>query len=167
MKGLFGFLVFAGYGLPAWVYFRSGLFVVGVACVLLAAIWFLYFQLELSTYPTAGLILGMGANAFATWLHPHPNMLILGGLSILSAWDLARFQRRLSLASPGDDVADIVRRHIWRLLAFMISSGLLSMGAMWFPLKLGFGVGVVLFVIVFVGLVQMTRKLLLVGRDSG
>jgi len=164
MRITFGFFVLAGFGLPAWVYFRFGFPVWSIAIVLVAAVWMLAFQQGWSIYPAAGLVLGLAANAAASWLHPQPDALILSALLTLAAWDLDLFRRRLRLAGPQDDIGGLVRRHLKGLLVFLFCAAAISLLALWFPLKLAFWVGVVLLVIVFAGLVELVRGLLAVGR---
>ena len=112
MRITFGFFVLAGFGLPAWVYFRSGFPVWSIAWVLVAVVWMLAFQRGWSIFPAAGLVLGMAANAAASWLHPQMDALVLSALFTLAAWDLDLFRRRLRLAGPQDDIGGLIRRHL-------------------------------------------------------
>lgn len=164
MKAWFGFFVIAGFGLPAWVYFQSGFLIWSVASVLVAIVWVLAFQRVWIIFPSVGLLLGLAANAAATWLHPQPEAVILSALFTLAAWDLALFQNRLLLADSQDNLDGLIRRHIKGLLVFLICAAALSLSAVWFPLRLSFWVGVILLLVVFTGLVQLISRLLAVGR---
>ncbi|MFN8425619.1 MAG: hypothetical protein U0X87_05090 [Anaerolineales bacterium] len=61
----------------------------------------------------AFFIMILGA-AYGVWNHFPVVWMLLGAFGGLLGWDLADFSRRLSYASPMDDIAGMERRHLER-----------------------------------------------------
>jgi hypothetical protein len=78
-------------------------------------------------------------------------------LAALAAWDLARFQQRIKETQSTENVQEIEKRHL-RLLALVLGNGgILASIVLTTRLQIGFGVTLVLGVILIISFGQMYR----------
>lgn len=157
---LFFIFVFWGYGFPAFAFFQGRTPILGAIIILLGVVWMVAYRTRWFRYNLLGLVLGVVSNGYAIWFFPQPGLLIISTTLTLAAWDLARFEQRLLLASLEDSLSRISQRHLFHLSVFILSAVLLSYGAIQWRVKIHFWVAIVLMVITFIGLIQLVKTLL-------
>lgn len=83
--------------------------------VILAAVWlFAYFR-KWYWFSSIALLILVSAAAYGVWHEFATVWMLLGAVGGLLGWDLSDFARRLSYASPMDDISGLERRHLERV----------------------------------------------------
>jgi hypothetical protein len=83
--------------------------------LLLGVIWLITHYRKWYWFSSVALLLMIVAAAYGVWLEFPAVWMILGALGGLLGWDLSDFARRLSYASPMDDIQGMERRHLERV----------------------------------------------------
>lgn len=156
--GLVLSLIVGGAAL-AWAYSRAGLDGAARIPILVAASWMVAQWRRWRWFPALGLGAFIVLAAYGLWIGLPAGLMVIGAIGGLAAWDLADFTVRLRYASPMDNVRDLERRHVARLLIVVLLGFLLAGIATFVRLQLTFEVVFVLVVLAAVGLAQLLRWL--------
>lgn len=101
---------------------------------------------------SVGLVFFVGAAAAGLWLDLGDVWMLLGVVAALSAWDLDRFARRQKNAERVENVQQLERRHLWRLLIVDGLGFLLAVVGLGLKIKVSFGVALLLVLLAVLGL---------------
>lgn len=156
--------VLAGYGLPAYAFFESDSLILGIIAICLGIKWMVAYKVQWSWYNPIGLVLGVVSNVYSICFFSHPSLMVISTTLTLAAWDLARYEQRLQLASSEDSLLLLSQRHLFRLLVFILAAILLGLGALQLRMKIDFWAAIVFIAITFIGLMHLVKTLLRVGR---
>lgn len=105
--------------------------------------------------PLAMLVM-VAAAAYGVWKELSSLWMILGALGGLLGWDLSDFARRLSYASPTDDIRGMERRHLERAgIVAVLGLGLALLSIYIHVQRLAFEVAVGLTLLAALGLTRL------------
>jgi hypothetical protein len=121
------------------------------------------FLLQRKFTPTLSLslVLTILLAAIGLWRAINFPLALLSVFSILAAWDLDSFSRRLALAAEEDDPAVLERQHLLQLGLALLLAVVVSAGALFIRYESSFERAVILVVFTFGGigaLVQWLRR---------
>ena len=124
--------------------------------LLLAATWiFLHFR-EWYWFSSIALLIMIVAAAYGVWLGYPTVWMVLGAVGGLVGWDLSDFARRLSYASPMDDIRTLERRHLERVgIVAALGLGLALLSTVIHFQRLAFEVAVGLLILAVLGLTRL------------
>ncbi len=103
-------------GLLVAAYFLGGLDWVALGVLGFGIVWTIGLALRWSWIPSLAFFASYLSAAVGFLLDLSPFYLIPAAVFALLAWDLTGFVDRLRLASPGDDISSLEKRHLVRLL---------------------------------------------------
>lgn len=83
--------------------------------LLLTVLWLLMHFWKQYWFSSIALLVMIFAAAYGVWHGFAAVWMLLGAVGGLLAWDLSDFARRLSYASPMDDIRSMERRHLERV----------------------------------------------------
>jgi hypothetical protein len=102
------------------------------------------------------LLVTVVAAAYGIWKEFPAVWMILGALGGLLGWDLSDFWRRLSYASPTDDILGMERRHLERVgIVAVLGAGLALLRVYIHIQRLAFEVAVGLIILAALGLTRL------------
>jgi hypothetical protein len=102
------------------------------------------------------LLIVVAAAAYGVWKEFSTVWMILAALGGLLAWDLSDFARRLSYASPTDDIRGMERRHLERVgIVAALGLGLALLSIYVHVQRLAFEVAVGLIILAALGLTRL------------
>jgi hypothetical protein len=143
----------------AWSYSRAGLDSGALILSILGVLWLIAYWRRWRWFAGFGLLTCIAFAAYGLWISLPPDLMILGALGGLFAWDLQEFTLRLRYALPTEDVRAMEARHMWRLmivaLAGLALAGITKFVRLHFTWELVFG----LVLLSAVGLIQLARWL--------
>ena len=120
-----------GVGSLAFVYASAGGYDVLVRGLLAFGAFWLYAGWRRWTWASAvGILLLVALAGFGLWNSFSTGWLIAGALGGLMAWDMGEFLRRMHFAPESDEVRDLERRHLARLVIVAVVGTLLASIAM-------------------------------------
>lgn len=163
-KLFFLIFVFVGYAIPAFAFFQRSSLGFGITTICLGIAWMVFYQMRWFQYNPIGLVFGIMSNVYSGWVLPLLGLQVISGISALSAWDLAHYEKRLQLASPDDSILRLSQRHFLHLFVFIFAASLVSFGTLKLRVTIDFWSAIILLVIIFIGLIQLVKKLLSVGE---
>ena len=152
--------VFLGTGTLAVGYYQAGLFDAARWFIWLCIVWILAHWRKVHWISSLAFLLTLAGAAYGVWHEFRTMWMLLGALGGLLGWDLADFSRRLSYASPKDDLQGMERRHLER--AGIVA--LLGFGLAWLSVvirieRLPFEVAVGLVLLAALGLTRLVLGL--------
>ena len=123
---------------------------------LLAGAWaFAHFR-KWYGFSSIALILVIAAAAYGVWLEYPAVWMLLGAVGGLLGWDLSDFSRRLSAASPMDDIRSMEIRHLERVgIVAALGLGLALLSVFLRFERLAFEVAVGLLLLAALGLTRL------------
>lgn len=95
-------------------YYQSGLSDPARWFIWLGILWILAHWRKYYWFSSVAFLLMLIAAAYGVWHGLTTVWMLLGALGGLLGWDLSDFARRLSYASPKDDIQGMERRHLER-----------------------------------------------------
>jgi hypothetical protein len=124
--------------------------------LLLAVIWLIAQFRKWYWFSSIALIIAVSAAAYGVW-HEFPTVwMLLGAVGGLLGWDLSDFTRRLSYASPVDDINTMERRHLERVgIVAALGVGLALLSVYVRIHRLAFEVAVALLLLATLGLTRL------------
>ena len=124
--------------------------------LLLAVIWLIAQFRKWYWFSSIALIIAVSAAAYGVW-HEFPTVwMLLGAVGGLLGWDLSDFTRRLSYASPEDDINTMERRLLERVgIVAAIGEGLALLSVYVRIHRLAFEVAVALLLLATLGLTRL------------
>lgn len=149
-----------GFGIQIVNMYYSGLEFLSIIPILFLAGWFFshrfqhYWLIHITFIADIGLLAWISFFSLATWT------LIISALCILISWDLTHFQKILIRSNPKNNIEEVENQHLVKLGIFSILSLVLTIGAMFIRIRISFLQSIVLLIIAFVGLMQVSRWLL-------
>lgn len=152
--------ILIGVGLVASGYGLAGYSLVGILLGALGAAWIVSLIRRWKWIPLLGLVSVYGFAAAGFFLGLSGVLMFLGAIFALAAWDLSDFSERLRLASQGDDVSGLERRHILRLMLVLLPGVALSAAARELHIQMSFEWTVVLILFGAWGFGRMIHRLL-------
>jgi len=142
-----------GYSLAGYSDLVRWIALVGV--VWLAAHW-----RKTYWFSSVALFLTIIAAAFGVWRDFPTVWMLLGALGGLLGWDLSDFARRLSYATPTDDVHGMERSHLARVgIVAALGLGLALLSLFIHVRRLAFEVAVGLVLLTVLGLTRLVMRL--------
>ena len=141
-------------------YYRAGLFDPARWFIWLYIVWILAHWRKVHWISSLAFLLALIGAAYGVWHELKTMWMLLGALGGLLGWDLSDFARRLSYASPKDDIQGMERRHLER--AGIVA--LLGFGLAWLSVvirieRLPFEVAVGLVLLASLGLTRLVLGL--------
>ena len=141
-------------------YYQAGLFDPARWFIWLCIVWILAHWRKVHWIPSLAFLLTLLGAAYGVWHELKTMWMLLGALGGLLGWDLSDFARRLSYASPKDDIQGMERRHLER--AGIVA--LLGFGLAWLSIvirveRLPFEVAVGLVLLASLGLTRLVLGL--------
>jgi hypothetical protein len=129
----------------------------------LGVLWLLGLWRRLVLASSIGLVLFAGLAVAGLLLEVAAGWMLAGLVAALGAWDLDGFFARVERVAWVEGRRDLERRHLWRLLVVDVLGLLLAAVALGLKLEFGFGVAVLLGLLVILGL---SRAIGFVNRES-
>ena len=124
--------------------------------LLLAALWLTTHFRKWYWFSSIALLLMIVAAAYGVWRGFPTVWLLLGAVGGLLGWDLSDFARRLSYASPMDDIRSMERRHLERVgIVAALGLGLALLSVFVHFQRLAFEVAVGLVLLAALGLTRL------------
>jgi hypothetical protein len=138
-----------GYGQAGAIVYQRWLF-------LLAVLWLIAHFRKWYWFSSIALVVAILAAAYGVW-HGFPTIwMLLGAVGALLGWDLSDFARRLSYASPMDDIRSMERRHLERVgIVAALGLGLALLSVFIHFQRLAFEVAVGLVLLAALGLTRL------------
>jgi hypothetical protein len=121
-----------GYGL-------SSLWAWTPLLVIIGLLWLVGQRYDWAGWPSVGLICFVGAAAWGVWGGAAVGWLLGGTIAALVAWDLAHFSQRLKYGGQVENIAELKRTHLRRLLVVAGLGLLLGGVALSIQIELNFG----------------------------
>jgi hypothetical protein len=152
--------VILGTGSLAVGFYEAGRFDAARWFIWLCIVWILAHWRKVHWVSSLAFLLTLTGAAYGVWHELRTMWMLLGALGGLLGWDLADFSRRLSYASPKDDLQGMERRHLER--AGIVA--LLGFGLAWLSVvlrieRLPFEVAVGLVLLAALGLTRLVLGL--------
>lgn len=148
-----------GVGSLSGGYASQGLIQEARGFLIFGALWLFARWRKWKWFHSPGLLIVVFAAAYGLWIGLAFGWMILGSVGGLLAWDLANFSRRLTYASPTDDIAGMERVHILRAGMVAAFGALLAFLAFFVHLQMKFEIIVGLVVLVVIGLARLVVTL--------
>ena len=124
--------------------------------LLLAAIWLMTHFRKWYWFSSIALLIMIMTAAFGVWAEFPVVWMLLGALGGLLGWDLSDFARRLSYASPMDDIRSMERLHMERIgIVAALGFGLALLSVFVHVQRLAFEVAVGLVLLAALGLTRL------------
>jgi hypothetical protein len=162
-RGLSFLSVVLGTAALALGYGLAGLWMWALPVVGLGVLWLLGLWRRLVLASSIGLVLFAGLAVAGLLLEVAAGWMLAGLVAALGAWDLDGFFARVERVAWVEGRRDLERRHLWRLLVVDVLGLLLAAVALGLKLEFGFGVAVLLGLLVILGL---SRAIGFVNRES-
>jgi hypothetical protein len=148
--------VILGTGALSIAFYQAGFTDPARWFIWLGFVWILTHWRKIYWASSVAFLLTLIGSGYGVWHSLTTMWMLLGALGGLLAWDLSDFARRLSLASPKDDIHGMERRHLER--AGIVA--LLGFGLAWLSLvirveRLAFEVAVGLVLLAALGLTRL------------
>lgn len=137
-------------------YSQAGITIYQRWFLLLAVLWLVAHFRKWYWFSSIGLLAVIVAAAYGVW-HGFPTVwMLLGAVGGLLGWDLSDFARRLSYASPMDDIRSMERRHLERVgIVAALGLGLALLSVFVHFQRLAFEVAVGLVLLAALGLTRL------------
>jgi hypothetical protein len=140
-------------------YIQFNLFPIASGCFIVGSLWLLLLRRRFSWVASSGMIVFGFAAGMGAWIGLSPVLMACSVLGNLLAWDLDDFSRRLQRAAPEDNLRQLGKMHILRLI-LMGGVGLsLILVASFIHLWISFGWMFLLALVAILGMVQMVNHL--------
>lgn len=124
--------------------------------LLLAALWLFSHFRKGYWFSSVALLVIIFAAAYGVWNEYPTVWMLLGAVGGLLGWDLSDFARRLSYASPMDDIRAMERNHLERVVIVAALGGGLALLSLYIRIhRLAFEVAVVLVLLAALGLTRL------------
>jgi hypothetical protein len=124
--------------------------------VILAGVWLFAHFRKWYWFSSIGLLILVSAAAYGVWREFATVWMLLGAVGGLLGWDLSDFSRRLSYASPMDDISSMERRHLERVgIVAALGVGLALVSIFVRIHRLAFEVAVALLLLAALGLTRL------------
>ena len=124
--------------------------------LLLAVLWLVAHFRKLYWFSSIALLIIIVAAAYGVWQGFPVVWMLLGAVGGLLGWDLSDFARRLSYASPMDDISAMERRHLERVgIVAALGFGLALLSVFVHFQRLAFEVAVGLVLLAALGLTRL------------
>ncbi len=137
-------------------YGQGGESAASVWFVLLAAAWLFAHFRKWYWFSSIALLILVSAAAYGVWREFATVWMLLGAVGGLLGWDLSDFARRLSYASPMDDLSGLERRHLERAaIVAAVGVGLALLSIFVHIQRLAFEVAVGLLLLAALGLTRL------------
>src|SRR5215212_2687180 len=128
--------------------------------LLLAAIWLVTHFRKWYWFSSIALLITVIAAGYGVWRGFSTVWMLLGALGGLLGWDLSDFARRLSYASPMDDIQGMERLHLQRVgIVAVLGFGLAILSVVIRIQRLAFEVAVGLVLLAALGLTRLVMGL--------
>jgi hypothetical protein len=144
-------------------YAHGGLWIWTLPIFGFAVLWLLGQRRGLNWVTSLELVLFFGLACIGSWLNLSPELMLLGVIATLAAWDLENFLRRMECAERVDQREDMEQKHLRRLLIVEGSGALLAVGALNLKVNFSFSSALLLGLIAVVG---MSRTIGFLRRES-
>ncbi len=124
--------------------------------LVLAALWLFTHYRKWYWFSSIALVVMIVASAYGVWRQFPAVWMLLGAVGGLLGWDLCDFARRLSYASPMDDIRPMERRHLERVgIVAVLGGGLAFLSVFIHFQRLAFEVAVGLVLLAALGLTRL------------
>jgi hypothetical protein len=148
--------VVLGTGSLSLGYYQAGLFDPARWFIWLGILWILAHWRKLHWASSVAFLLTLVGAGYGVWHGLTIMWMLLGALGGLLAWDLSDFARRLSYASPKDDIHGMQRRHLERVgIVAALGFGLAWLSVVIRIERLAFEVAVGLVLLAALGLTRL------------
>jgi len=128
--------------------------------LLLAVIWFMTHFRKWYWFSSLALLITVVAAGYGVWRGFPTVWMLLGALGGLLGWDLSDFARRLTYASPMDDIQGMERLHLQRVgIVAGLGFGLAILSVVIRVQRLAFEVAVGLVLLAALGLTRLVMGL--------
>ena len=122
----------------------------------LGILWLVAYWQRWHWFAPLAMLIVVSAAAYGVWKGFPTVWMILGALGGLLGWDLSDFARRLSYASPTDDIQGTERRHLERVgVVALLGLGLALISVYIHVQRLAFEVAVGLIILAALGLTRL------------
>ncbi|HSJ89279.1 MAG TPA: hypothetical protein VK909_18860 [Anaerolineales bacterium] len=148
--------IFIGTAALAIGYRQAGAAALSLGFLVLAALWLFAHFRKWYWFSSIALIMIVIAAAYGVWREFPTVWMLLGAVGGLLGWDLSDFARRLSYASPMDDIRTMERLHMERVgIVAVLGVGLALLSVYIRIHRLAFEVAVGLLLLAALGLTRL------------
>ena len=152
--------VILGTGALAMGFFQAGLSDPARLFIWLAVVWLLAYWRKVYWVSSVAFLVTLVGAGYGVWQGLSTMWMLLGALGGLLGWDLSDFSRRLSYASPKDDIKGMERRHLERVgIVALLGFGLALLSIYIHIKRLAFEVAVGLVLLAALGLTRLVLGL--------
>jgi hypothetical protein len=148
-----------GCGALVEAYSHSSLDGAGRFILIFGIIWLIAYWRRWRWFAGVGLLTMIAFSAYGLWIQLSPGLLIIGTLGALSTWDLQELNRRLYYALPGENVREIEKKRIGRLLLLSLVGMVLAGITEIIPMRLTSEVVCLVGILTGIGLILLGRWL--------
>ena len=149
-----------GFGLPSLYFLISGFLPLSFVPVFLGCCWLASIKFRWSWVYNLLILTSTVLLALDIFLFFPHIIAIISAVFILVAWDLSNYQILLDRVNKTKNLAQVERSHLGKLVIFILLATSISLGAVLIEFQVSFNQSVILLVISFIGLLQLTRWLL-------
>jgi hypothetical protein len=153
-----GCIVLATFGL-ALGFTLGGEELLAPVVTIFGIMWLVAVHREWQAVTTIAMMVFVAGTAFATWKGFMPGLMLVVLVAGLSAWDLVSMSARFRRVKKEAIEQGIERRHLTRLAAVDGMGLLLGSAGLLLKINLGFGVEILLGLVVAIGLSQLILHL--------